>query len=84
MCAPTATHSPWDSHSQLAPHSKLQKAPADCPAQARSMVSEPGFPLHMPGSLPDTHTPSLPPSSLVFPSRRTSSLQAGRGGALLS
>lgn len=60
MCAPTATHSPWDSHSQLAPHSKLQKAPSNCPAQARSMVSEPGFPLHMPGSLPDTHTPSLP------------------------
>lgn len=59
-CAPIASRSPCGSHRRLASQSKLQKAPTDCPAQARSMVSEPGFPVHTPGSLPDARTPSLP------------------------
>lgn len=37
-CAPIASRSPCGSHRRLASQSKLQKAPTDCPAQARSMV----------------------------------------------
>ena len=59
-CAPIASRSPYGSHRWLASQSKLQKAPTDCPAQARSKVSEPGFPVHTPGSLPDARMPSLP------------------------
>lgn len=60
--APIASQGLCGSRRWLALRSKLQKAPADCPAQARSTVSEPGFPVRMPGSLPDARMPSLPPS----------------------